>query len=192
MTEKEKMLAGQIYDPGHPELITRWHEAKRLLQLYSQTPTDDRDQLTAILDDLLGSHGQGLWVTAPFFADYGENIHFGDNCEVNTNCVFLDCNKIIIGHNALIAPAVQIYTAFHPPRASDRLPDPSSHEFTFCKTQTAPVSIGDNAWIGGGSIILPGVTIGNNVTIGAGSVVTKDVPDNVMAFGNPCRVIREL
>ncbi len=108
------------------------------------------------------------------------------------NCTFLDDNKIIIGDNALIAPNVQIYTAFHPTSASERFCDLSEDgKFKFCKTQTAPVIIGDNVWIGGGVIILPGVIIGDNVVIGAGSVVTKDLPNNVIAFGNPCRIIRE-
>ena len=111
---------------------------------------------------------------------------------MNMNCTFLDDNVIRIGDNALIAPNVQIYTAFHPTNAADRFGVPKEDgSFEFCKTQTAPVTIGDNVWIGGGVIILPGVTIGNNVVIGAGSVVTKDIPDNVIAYGNPCRIIRE-
>ena len=108
------------------------------------------------------------------------------------NCTFLDDNKIVIGDNALIAPNVQIYTAFHPASATDRFEPPREDgSFAFCKTQTAPVIIGDNVWIGGGAIILPGVTIGDNVVIGAGSVVTKDIPSNKIAFGNPCRLVRE-
>lgn len=108
------------------------------------------------------------------------------------NCTFLDDNIIHIGDNALIAPNVQIYTAFHPTNAIDRFGEPKEDgSFEFCKTITAPVFIGDNVWIGGGTIIMPGVTIGNNVVIGAGSIVTKDVPDNVIAYGNPCRIVRE-
>ncbi|MCC9644457.1 sugar O-acetyltransferase [Rhodopirellula sp. JC740] len=191
-TEKEKMLAGEPYNPGDPALLERWHEAKRLLRLYEQTPTTDRARLTEILGELLGSHGDGVWITAPFFADYGDNIHLGSNCEINANCVFLDCNTITIGDNALIAPGVHIYTAYHPLSPRERFGDPSSGDFAFCKTQAKPVVIGDNVWIGGGSIIMPGIRIGNGVTIGAGSVVTKDIPDGVLAFGNPCRVIREI
>ena len=109
------------------------------------------------------------------------------------NCTFLDDNVIRIGNNALIAPNVQIYTAYHPTNAVERFGEPKSDgSFEFCKTRTAPVTIGDNVWIGGGALILPGVTIGNNVVIGAGSVVTKDIPDNVIAVGNPCRVIKEI
>ena len=108
------------------------------------------------------------------------------------NCTSLDDNKIMIGNNALIAPNVQIYTAFHPTNAMERFGSPKEDgTFEFCKTQTAPVIIGDNVWIGGVAIIMPGVTIGNNVVIGAGSVVTKDIPDNTVAYGNPCRVMRD-
>jgi maltose O-acetyltransferase len=185
-TEKEKMLSGEVYDPGDADLLARWHEAKRLMQRYNQCSSEDREGLTSILNDLLGSFGEPLWIAAPFFVDYGENIHLG------SNCVFLDCNSITIGNNALIAPAVQIYTVFHPVKAADRFPDLQSDDFSFCKTQAAPVIIGDNVWVGGGSIILPGVSIGDNVTIGAGSVVTKDIPGDWLAFGNPCRVVREI
>ena len=108
------------------------------------------------------------------------------------NCTFLDDNKIVIGKNCLIAPNVQIYTAFHPTNATDRFESPSPNgTFDFCKTLTKPVMIGDNTWIGGGTIILPGVTIGSNVVIGAGSVVTKNIPDNKIAYGNPCKVVRD-
>ena len=108
------------------------------------------------------------------------------------NCTFLDDNLIQIGDNALIAPNVQIYTAFHPTNATDRFGEPKADDsFEFCKTQTAPVIIGNNVWIGGGAIIMPGVTIGNNVVIGAGSIVTKDIPNDVVAYGNPCRVMRK-
>ena len=145
-----------------------------------------------ILNELLGGKGKNLWITAPYYVDYGNNIYFGNNCEVNMNCTFLDDNKIIIGDNALIAPNVQIYTAFHPTNAGDRFGNAKEDgSFEFCKTQTAPVTIGDNVWIGGGAIIMPGVTIGDNVVIGAGSIVTKDIPSNMIAYGNPCRIIRE-
>ena len=145
-----------------------------------------------ILNELLGGKGKNLWITAPFFVDYGNNIYFGNNCEVNMNCTFLDDNIIRIGNNALIAPNVQIYTAFHPTNAIDRFGEAKEDGFfEFCKTQTAPVTIGNNVWIGGGAIIMPGVTIGDNVVIGAGSIVTKDIPDNTIAYGNPCQVIRE-
>lgn len=192
MTEQEKMLAGYLYDCGDKELLSQWHKAKDLVRDYNRTDSANTAEKERILNELLGGRGKNLWITAPFYVDYGNNIYFGDNCEVNMNCTFLDDNKIIIGHNALIAPNVQIYTAFHPTNASERFANSKEDgSFAFCKTQTAPVTIGDNVWIGGGAIIMPGVTIGNNVVIGAGSVVTKDIPDNSIAFGNPCRVRRE-
>ena len=180
MTEREKMLAGELYDCGDAELLTQWHKAKDLARDYNQTNSSDAEEKERILNELLGGKGKNLWITAPFYVDYGNNIYFGNNCEVNMNCTFLDDNIIRIGDNALIAPNVQIYTAFHPTNAIDRFGEPKADgSFEFCKTQTAPV------------IIMPGVTIGNNVVIGAGSVVTKDIPDHVIAYGNPCRVVRE-
>lgn len=192
MTEKEKMLAGQLYDCGDQMLLTQWHKAKNLMRDYNCTDSDNAAEKERILTDLLGGRGANLWITAPFYVDYGENIYFGNNCEVNMNCTFLDDNQIIIGDNALIAPNVQIYTAFHPTDAIDRFGEPKPDgSFEFCKTQTAPVVIGNNVWIGGGAILMPGVTIGDNVVIGAGSVVTRDIPGDVIAYGNPCRVIRD-
>ena len=163
-TEKEKMLAGEVYDCADNELLTRWHKAKQLQQEYN------------------------VWISAPFFVDYGENIYIGKNVEINMNCVFLDCNKIVIGDNSGIGPGVHIYTVFHSTKASER----TSENSTFWKSQTAPVIIGNNVWIGGGCIILPGVTIGDNTTIGAGSVVTKSIPANVLAVGNPCRILKQI
>lgn len=185
------MLAGELYDCGDPELLSRWHEAKDLVLQYNSVKSQDQEAKDRILERLLGGRGKNLWITPPFYVDYGNNIYFGNNCEVNMNCTFLDDNKIIIGDHALIAPNVQIYTAYHPTSAAERFgPLKPDGTFEFCKTQTAPVVIGDHVWIGGGVIILPGVTIGNNVVIGAGSVVTKDIPDNVIAYGNPCKVVR--
>ncbi len=192
MTEKEKMLAGQLYDCGDPELIAQWHRAKDLARDYNNMDSADIEGKERILDKLLGGRGANLWITPPFFVDYGMHIYFGDNCEVNMNCTFLDDNIIRIGNNALIAPNVQIYTAFHPASAAERFGEVKEDgSFAFCKTQTAPVIIGDHVWIGGGAIIMPGVTIGDNVVIGAGSVVTKDIPSDTVAYGNPCRVMRE-
>lgn len=192
MTEREKMLAGELYDCADPELLQRWHLAKKLVREYNNTASEDAVKKDRILTELLGGNGSNLWITAPFFADYGNNIYFGNNCEVNMNCTFLDDNKIVIGDNALIAPNVQIYTSFHPTNAIERFGIPKENSsFQFCRTQTAPVVIGNNVWIGGGVIILLGVIIGDNVVIGAGSVVTKDIPSDKIAYGNPCRIIRD-
>ncbi|MEG1585427.1 MAG: sugar O-acetyltransferase [Bacteroidales bacterium] len=188
MTEKEKMLAGELYDCGDAQLIERWHFAKRLQQKYNLTDSRDRETINTILDELLGSRGEHVWIAAPFFVDYGENIHIGNNVEINMNCVFLDCNRISIGNHSGIGPGVQIYTVSHPINPTERL----SPTRQFWKSYTAPVTIGSNVWIGGGAIILPGVTIGDNSTIGAGSVVTKDIPANCLAVGNPCKIIRNL
>ncbi len=182
------MLTGEIYDCGDMELITRWHLAKQLQQQYNSTDSREREQLIAIMGRLLGSHGSNVWISAPFFVDYGENIHIGNNVEINMNCVFLDCNRITIGDYSGIGPGVHIYTVFHPTNPLERLPASS----TFWKSQTAPVSIGKNVWIGGGSILLPGVHIGDETTIGAGSIVTKDIPARCVAVGNPCRIVKKL
>ena len=183
MTEREKMLSGQLYDCGDEELITQWHKAKNLIREYNNCLSEDKDKKDSILNNLLGGRGKNLWITQPFYVDYGNNIYFGDNCEVNMNCTFLDDNKIIIGDNALIAPNVQIYTAYHPIDPKLRI---SGIEYG------SPVTIGDNVWIGGGVIINPGVNIGDNVVIGSGSVVTKDIPSNCVAVGNPCKVIKNI
>ncbi len=193
MTEREKMLAGLLYDCSDPELLEQWHKAKNLIRQYNQTVSEDLQEKDRLLSELLGSRGKNLWITPPFFADYGHNIHFGSNCEVNMNCIFLDDNRITVGDNALIAPNVQIYTAFHPVDARERFGAVKEDgSFEFCVTQTAPVTIGNNVWIGGGAIILPGVTIGDNAVIGAGSVVTHSVPPGCVAVGNPCRVVRQI
>lgn len=189
MTEREKMLAGEPYDCADPELMTRWQQAKELTRIYNgHIPVTDSVLQAEILSDLLGSYGDGLMIVPPFQVDYGHNIYLGCDCEINMNCVFLDCNRIVIGDNCGMGPGVQIYTVGHPVNARERLMNASK----FWVAVTAPVTIGNNVWIGGGSIILPGVTIGDNVTIGAGSVVTKSIPSDSLAVGNPARVVRKL
>jgi maltose O-acetyltransferase len=192
MTEKEKMLAGELYDCGDPELMELWIRGKNLMQQYNCLDYSNKTEQSRILDELLGARGKQTQITAPFFVDYGKFIFLGNNCEINMNCVFLDCNRITIGDNALIAPGVHIYTVFHPVSANDRVNKTVNEKFPFAVSKTSPVTIGNNVWIGGGSIILPGVTVGDNVTIGAGSVVTKSLPDNVLAYGNPCRIIKKI
>lgn len=190
MTEKEKMLNGLLYNSRDPELLEAYHLARELLQRYNHLNSRDTAQRFDILTQLLAKVANGAWIEAPFYCDYGEHIEIGENTFINTNCIFLDNNKITIGKNALIGPYVQIYTASHPLAAHDRIiSHPSPNTGTY-KTFSKPVSIGDNVWIGGNTVIMPGITIGNNVTIGASSLVTKDIPDNVLAYGNPCKVIK--
>ena len=176
------MLTGELYDASDNELLLLRIKARELLLIYNQTMYDKNNRLE-ILQQLLGKIGKNTDIQAPFYCDYGKHIEVGDNFFANFNCVFLDCNFIKIGSNVFLGPAVQIYAASHPVLASERIKGP---ELAY------PVMIGNNVWIGGGSIICAGVTIGENTTIGAGSVVVKDIPANVVAVGNPCRVIKQL
>lgn len=193
-SEKEKMLAGAFYNSRDPELLAMYHRARRLLGEFNRAASTEMAEKEKLLQELLGGLGRGVWIEAPFFCDYGENITIGDNSFVNFNCMFLDCNRIEIGKNALIAPNVQIYTAFHPLDARERIREDWREDDgrAVYRTQSAPVRIGDNVWIGGGTMILPGVRIGSNSTVGAGSVVTKDLPEGVLALGSPCRVVRKI
>lgn len=184
------MLNGENYNSRDPELLNMYHRARKLLRRFNNLDSDLLTERDQILDELFEFKGDGVWIEAPFFCDYGENISIGANTFVNTNCMLLDNNKITIGKNGLIAPYVQIYTASHPIKASERIIEDGNGSRYL--TSSKPVQIGDNAWIGGNSVIFPGVTIGDNVTIGAGSVVTKDIPNNVLALGNPCKVVKEL
>ena len=190
MSEKQKMLNGEFYNTRDPELLSMYHKARKLLKEYNNLDSELTQIRERILTDLLGYKGKGVWIETPFFCDYGAYISIGENTFVNTNCMFLDNNTITIGKNGLIAPFVQIYTASHPINATERIQ--TEGDSTRYLTATKPVQIGDNVWIGGNAIILPGVTIGDNVTIGAGSVVTKDIPSNVLAYGNPCSVKQQL
>ncbi len=190
MTEKEKMLNGDFYNSRDPELITMYHKARKLLKVYNNLDSELIAERDRILNELFEFKGEGIWIEAPFYCDYGENISIGQNSFINTNCMFLDNHKISIGKNGLIGPYVQIYTASHPLKASERIIE-NGNESRYL-TSAIRVKIGDNVWIGGNSVIFPGVTIGDNVTIGAGSVVTKNIPDNVLALGNPCKVMKEL
>lgn len=181
-TEREKMVAGELYDPLDAELVAGRTRARDLLWNLNATRESDAAVRAAILKELLGSMGAGVWLQPPFYCDYGSNIHLGEKVYFNFNCVLLDVCEIHIGARSLFAPAVQIYTATHPLDA----------ELRKTRELGKPVTIGSDVWVGGGSIILPGVTIGDRTVIGAGSVVTKAIPAGVLAVGNPCRVVREL
>lgn len=183
MTEREKMLAGELYLATDPELLHMRSRARRLFGAYNQLDHADAAARKRLLTQLLGSLGEGVEIMAPFHCDYGCHIYLGNNVFMNFNCIILDCAEVRIGNNVLMGPNVQIYAATHPLLASERIKGPEL---------AAPVTIGDNVWLGGSAVICPGVTIGENTTIGAGSVVTKDIPANVFAAGNPCKVIRQL
>jgi maltose O-acetyltransferase len=179
--EKQKMLAGELYSATDPELVADQLHAQNLLYQFNTTRAYAVEERLALLMELFGHFGPGSVLKPSFRCDYGYNILIGRNVFVNYDCVFLDCNRITIGDDVQIGPAVQIYTAQHPTDPETRR---SGLEFAL------PVTVGDNAWIGGGAILCPGVTIGANTVVGAGSVVTRDLPSNVIAAGNPCRVIR--
>ena len=183
MNHKERMLAGLPYRAWLDGLDQERLENKKKIYAYNNLRPEDHEGRDALIKEILGKTGQKIFVEAPFRCDYGYNIEVGENFYANYNLVILDVGKVKIGDNAQIAPNVAIYTAGHPIHPDSRN---SGYEYGI------PITIGDNVWIGGNTCILPGVTIGSNVVIGAGSVVTKDLPDNVIAAGNPCRVIREI
>ena len=182
-TEREKMLDGELYLATDEELDWMHLQARNLLHQFNFSEPNLVSQRREIIKRLFGKIGDNFTVKPPFYCDYGCHIFAGDNLYVNYDSTILDCNKVYLGNNVLLAPKVQIYTAYHPTDPEVRLTG---------KELASPVNIGNNVWLGGGVIVCPGVTIGNNVTIGAGSVVTKDVGDNVVAAGNPCRVIKNV
>ena len=181
-TEREKMLAGAMYDPLDPELVVARDRARDLCQALNATREAEHDERRRILRDLFAAGGDTVWMQPPFYCDYGSNIELGTRVFFNFNCVVLDVCRVRIGDGALFGPAVQIYTPLHPMDAAER------RHTEFGK----PVDIGSDVWVGGGAIILPGVTIGSRTVIGAGSVVTRSIPEGVFAAGNPCQVIREI
>lgn len=182
-TEREKMLNSELYLPLDKEL-TRMHlKARNLVHRFNFLEPAEVSQRIQIIRHLFGNIGNNFTIKPPFYCDYGCHIFAGDNLYINYDCTILDCNTVHLGNNVLFAPKVQIYTAYHPTDPELRLTK---------KELAAPVVIGDNVWLGGGVIVCPKITIGSNVTIGAGSVVTKDIPNNVVAAGNPCRVIKQV
>ncbi len=182
-TEREKMLAGELYWAADGELTKMHMAARRLLHACNFSLPDEIDKRRNIMRSLFGELGADFVIRPPFYCDYGCHIFAGDRLFINYDCTILDCNTVHLGNDVLIGTKVQIYTAYHPTDPEIRLTG---------KELAAPISIGDNVWIGGGVIVCPGVSIGSNVTIGAGSVVTRDIPSNVVAVGNPCRVIKRV
>lgn len=184
MNEAEKAAAGLLYDANYDEdILRRRDEAKLKLFDFNHTPFTNKRVRDEILHSLLGKYGKSITIEGPFYCDYGYNIEIGENFYANVNFTILDGAKVTIGDNVFIAPNVGIYTAGHPLDAERRN---QGLEYAY------PVNIGDNVWIGAGVNILPGVTIGANSVIGAGAVVTKDIPEGVVAAGNPAKVIREI
>nr|WP_315865235.1 sugar O-acetyltransferase [Acaryochloris thomasi] len=177
------MLANELYLASDAELTQLQTATHRLLHFHNVSLPSEVDKRRNIILNLFGKLGSDFVVRPPFYCDYGCHIFAGDRLYINYDCTILDCNTVHLGDDVLFGPKVQIYTAYHPTEPELRLSG---------KELAAPVSIGDNVWLGGGVIVCPGVSIGSNVTIGAGSVVVKDVPSNVVAVGNPCRVIRML
>ncbi|WP_204139029.1 sugar O-acetyltransferase [Halomicronema sp. CCY15110] len=182
-TEREKMLANQPYLANDPELVALRLAAARQLHCFNQSAPDETVTRSQIIQTLFDTVGEGCEIYPPFHCDYGQHIKAGQNLYINVNCTILDCNWVTIGDNVLIGPNVQLYTAYHPVDPQVRLTGVE---------MAAPIAIGNNVWLGGGVMVCPGVTIGDGSTIGAGSVVTKSIPANVVAVGNPCRVMRSV
>ncbi|MEZ4875488.1 MAG: sugar O-acetyltransferase [Flavobacteriaceae bacterium] len=183
MTEKQKMLAGEMYNPLDKVLMAERERAKLLFQQINALDETHKEKRNKLLYELLGHAGKNLWIEPPFYCDYGYNITVGYNVFMNYNCCILDVMPVTLGNRVMLAPNVQIYTVTHPLNAKERN---SGKEFA------KPITIGDDVWIGGGAIICPGVTIGNRAVIAAGAVVTKDVPEDVLVGGNPAKIIKSI
>ena len=177
------MLAGELYDPLDPQLSEDRLRTRLLIKQLNDTREDEIEERSRILKELIPQAGAGLWLQPPFYCDYGFNMQVGEKVFFNFNCVVLDVAPVTIGSRTLFGPNVQIYTATHPMNHRERA---SGVEYA------KPITIGEDVWVGGSAVICPGVTIGNRSVIGAGSVVTKDIPADVFAAGNPCKVIRTL
>ena len=177
------MLAGLPYKACLDGLSEERMENKKRIYRYNSLSPEQGEEQAALIKEIIGKCGENIWIETPFHCDYGWNIEVGENFFANYNLTILDVGKVVIGKNAQIAPNVSIYTAGHPVHPDSRN---TGYEYGI------GVTIGDNVWLGGNTVINPGVTIGNNVVIGAGSVVTKDLPDDVIAVGNPCRVLRKI
>ncbi len=183
MTEKEKMIKGLLYNPADDTLIEDRKNAHDLMHIFNNIIPSDIQTIKSTLEKLLPNANSNAYINQPFYCDYGYNIEIGKNFFANYNCTILDVSKVTIGDNVMFAPNVSIYTASHPIHFENRN---SGYEFG------AEVVIGNNVWIGGNSVVLPGVTVGDNVVIGAGSVVTKNFPENCVIGGNPAKIIRKI
>lgn len=183
MNEKQRMLAGLPYKSWLDGLNEERIENKLKIYDYNLIPPNEQEKMLTMIKNILGKTGHNIFIEQPFHCDYGKNIEVGDNFYANYNCIILDVGKVTIGENVMFAPNVSIYTAGHPIHPESRN---SGYEYGL------PVTIGNSVWIGGSVVINPNIKIGNNVVIGSGSVVTKDIPDNTVAAGNPCRVIRKI
>ena len=177
------MIAGELYDPLDAVLVADRLRTRLLLKELNNAGEDETEKRKDILAKLVPNAGEGLWLQPPFYCDYGYNLHMGERVFFNFNCVVLDVSTVTIGSRAMFGPNVQLYTATHPMNHIERA---SGLEYA------KPIVIGDDVWVGGSVVVCPGVTIGHRSVIGAGSVVTKDIPADVFAAGNPCRVIRQL
>ncbi|GAB3017663.1 sugar O-acetyltransferase [Niabella terrae] len=182
-TQKEKMLTGLPYLASDPQLVAERFEARKLLHRLHQLSPEDAEAKKALFKSLLGKVGTDFHIETPFQCDYGYNIRLGDHFYANFNCTILDCAPVDIGSNVMLAPNVSIFTAGHPIHH-----EPRNQQWEYAIS----VRIGDNVWVGGGVIINPGVRIGANTVIGSGSVVTRDIPSDVIAAGNPCRVLKPI
>jgi maltose O-acetyltransferase len=180
-SERDKMLAGELYDPLDTELVTARERARDLCLALNGTRESQRSERRRVLEDLLGAGGDTVWMQPPFYCDYGANIHLGTRVFFNFNCVVLDVCEVRIGDFTLFGPGVQILTPLHP----------LDHELRRRQEFGKPIEIGSDVWVGGGALILAGVRIGSRAVIGSGSVVTRDIPEGAFAAGNPCRVIRK-
>ena len=183
MTEKQKMMEGLAYQANDKELVKERLYAKKELKKFNDSEVQHVKQRKLILKQLFGESDANFYVEPPFRCDYGYNIFIGDNFYANYNLTILDCAKVSIGRNVMFGPNISLFTAGHPIHFEPRN---AGWEYAY------PISIGDNVWIGGCTVVNPGVNIGENVVIGSGSVVTKDIPSNSVAVGNPCKVIRSI
>jgi maltose O-acetyltransferase len=181
-TEREKMLAGQLYDALDPELVAARYRVRELCQQLNAARDSDEERRRQLCMQIFGKGGDTVWMQPPFFCDYGSNIELGERVFFNFNCIVLDVCRVRVGDFTLFGPGVQVLTPVHPFDAALRRKEEYGK----------PIDIGSDVWVGAGALILPGLRIGSRSVIGAGSVVTRDIPEGVFAAGNPCRVVREI